>query len=107
MHAAAETRFYGAFMLELKAALQQMVVSAEWGDWTKGASAKVRDEAAAVKRMLLDEEKFWKTLEIMVEVFDPTVKLLRLTDSALPATSKVSACCMQGCSKINMYMHCS
>lgn len=101
MHAAAETRFYGAHIvaeriLELKAAIMQTVVSQEWADWVKGASAKVRDEAAVVKALVLDEKNFWGKLEIMVDVFQPVVKLLRLADSALPAASKVNALCMHG-----------
>ena len=63
VHAAAETRFYGAYIvaervLELKAAIMQTVVSQEYADWVKGASAKVKDEAAAVKSMALDEKDF-------------------------------------------------
>ena len=101
VHAAAETRFYGAQivavrMLELKAAIQQTVVSQEWTDWVTGASAKVRDEAADVKALVLDEKNVWGKLVVMVDIFQPIVKLLRLADSAVPAASKVSALCMQG-----------
>ena len=83
MHAAAETRFYGAHivaerMLELKAPIMQTVVSQEWADWVTGASAKVRDEAADVKALLLDEKNFWGRLVVMVDIFQPVVKLLRL-----------------------------
>ena len=100
VHAAAETRFYGAHivaerMLEVKAALQQTVVSQEWTDWVTGASVKVRDEAADVKALVLDEKNVWGKLVVMVDIFQPIVKLLRLTDSAVPAASKVSALCMQ------------
>ena len=61
VHTAAETRFYGAQivaerMLELKAPIMQTVVSQEWTDWVTGASAKVRDEAADVKALVLDEK---------------------------------------------------
>ena len=96
MHFAAETRFYGAFivaerMILLKAALMQTVVSQDWADWAKGASAKVRDEAAAVKALVLDEKNLWGKLEVMSEIFEPVVKLLKLADSNLPAASKVCA----------------
>lgn len=93
---AAETRFYGAQIvavriLQLKAALQQTVVSQDWFDWAKRSGAKVKDEATAVKAWLLDEKDFWGKLEIMTGVFQPIVDLLRLTDSMVPAASKVHA----------------
>ena len=96
VHIAGETRFYGAFitaerMLLVKAAIMQTVVSQEWADWTKGASAKVRDEAVAVKALALDESRFWGKLEVIIETFAPVVKLLKLTDSHVPAASKVKA----------------
>jgi hypothetical protein len=77
--------------LELKAALQQTVVSQDWSDWLKRSSNKVRDEATAVKALLLDEKDFWGKLEVMTGVFQPIVDLLRLTDSMVPAASKVHA----------------
>lgn len=100
VYSAAETRFYGAYILaqrilELKAAIMQTVVSQEWADWVKGASAKVRDEAVIVKSVALDEKDFWGKLEVVVDVFQPVVKLLRLVDSALPAASKVMVPIMQ------------
>ena len=63
MLVAAETRFYGAFivaerMIKLKSAIMQLVVSEEYSDWLKGASAKIRDEGAAVKALALDEKNF-------------------------------------------------
>ena len=81
-------------MQELKPAIMQTVVSQEYSDWMKGLPAKVRDEAQAVKKLALDEPGFWGKQEIMVEVFAPFVKLLRLADSALPAASKVSTRCL-------------
>jgi hypothetical protein len=70
------------------------VVSQEWTDWVRRSSAKLRDEAAAVKALFLNETSFWGKLEVMVDVFQPVVKLLRMVDSTVPATSKicVSAC---------------
>jgi hypothetical protein len=96
VHTAAETRFYGAQivaerMLELKAPIMQTVVSQEWSDWVTGASAKVRAEAAEVKALVLDEKTFWDRLVVMVDIFQPVVRLLRLADSTVPAASKVSA----------------
>ena len=101
MLSAAETRFYGAHIvaervLELKAPLMQTVVFQEWSDWMKRSSAKTRDEAAIVKALLLDEKDFWTKLQIMTEVFQPIVDLLRLTDSMVPAASKVCSLCLQG-----------
>ena len=101
VHTAAETRFYGAQimaerMLELKAPIMQTVVSQEWADWVTGASAKVRAEAAEVKALVLDEKTFWDRLVVMVDIFQPVVRLLRLADCTVPAASKVSALCLQG-----------
>lgn len=57
--------------------------------------AKVKDKAAAVKAFLLDEKEVWTKLEIMTTVFQPVVDLLRLTDSLVPAASKVNILCLQ------------
>ena len=94
VHTAAETRFFGAQivaerMLELKAPIMQTVVSKEWADWVTGASAKVRAEAAEIKALVLDEKTFWDRLVVMVDIFQPVVRLLRLADSTVPAASKV------------------
>jgi hypothetical protein len=74
----------------------QTVVSQEWADWLKGASAKVEDEGAAVKALALDEKNFWGKLAVMTEIFAPVVKLLKLADSNLPAASKVCTLYMLG-----------
>ena len=100
MECTAETRFYGAFivaerMIELKEAVQQTVVSSEYSGWAAAQSAKVKAEAAAVKAICLNEDGFWKKEAQLVEIFSPIVKLLRLTDSALPAMSKVRLCASQ------------
>ena len=100
VYAAAETRLYGAHImaervLKLKAPLMQTVVSQEWADWVSKGIAKVRDEAAAVKALLLNEKECWTKLEIMTAVFQPVVDLLRLTDSLVPTASKVSTLCLQ------------
>ena len=79
-------------MIELKEAVQQTVVSSAFSNWSGSKSAKVKEEAAAVKAICLNEEGFWKREAQLVEIFAPVVKLLRLTDSALPALSKVSCC---------------
>ena len=81
-------------MQELKPAIMQTVVSQEYTDWVKGLPKKVKDEALTVKALALNESGFWRKQEIMVEVFAPIVKLLRLADSALPAASKVSTGCL-------------
>jgi hypothetical protein len=100
LECAAETRFYGAFivaerMIELKEAVQQTVVSSAYSGWAAAQSAKVKAEAAAVKSICLNEEGFWKAEAQLVEIFGPIVNLLRLTDSALPAISKVNSCASQ------------
>jgi hypothetical protein len=82
-------------ILKLKAPLMQTVVSQEWADWVSRGAAKVKDEAAEVKAFLLNEKEFWPKLEIMTAVFQPVVDLLGLTDSLVPAASKVSTLCLQ------------
>ena len=72
--------------------MQQTVVSSEYNGWAAAQSAKVKAEAAAVKAICLSEDGFWKEEAQLVEIFSPIVKLLRLTDSALPAMSKVRLC---------------
>ena len=108
---AAETRFYGSFivaerMIELKEAVQQTVVSSAYSTWCGSQSAKVKEEAAAVKAICLNEEGFWKKEVQLVEIFAPVVKLLRLTDSALPALSKVSCCGRWGPVKSALHWPC-
>ena len=76
-------------MIELKDAVQQTVVSPELRRWTAAQNPKVKEEAAAVKSIALDDEGFWKKEQQLVDIFAPIVELLRLTDSALPALSKV------------------
>jgi hypothetical protein len=78
-------------MIELKEAVQQTVVSSRFSNWADSQNAKVKEEAAAVKAICLNEEGFWKKEVQLVEIFAPVVKLLRLTDSNLPALSKVSS----------------
>ena len=94
MHVAAETRFYGAYIvavriLDIQAALMETVVSQEWADWAKRSDKTLRGEAEAVKALVLDEAGFWGKLEVMVDVFEPVMKLLRLVDSQVPSASKV------------------
>ena len=45
---------------------------------------------------MLDEKTFWDRLVVMVDIFQPVVRLLRLADSTVPAASEVSALWMQG-----------
>lgn len=76
-------------LLELKDALQGMVVCAEWIAWAaKQKSAMLKTKIVKVKDILLGVA-FWASLESMVELFQPVVKLLRLTDSELPSISKI------------------
>jgi len=62
----AETRFYGAFIIagrviELKEALQQIVMSSVFNKWAAAQSSKIREEAAAVKSICLDKEGLWRS----------------------------------------------
>ena len=60
---------------------------AEYKEWAEKQSYKA--EAMRVKKLILDED-LWTDIELMVELFKPTVDLLRLVDSDLPTMGKVS-----------------
>ena len=102
------TRFAGkvremARMLRLKADLQEVAISAEYGahKWNltvKEKEALAADEEAeeetddgedAIKKILFDEPGFWKPLVEALKVMTPIVKLLRLMDGEKPAMGKV------------------
>ncbi|KAL1495540.1 hypothetical protein AB1Y20_016903 [Prymnesium parvum] len=112
LYRAKVTRFAGqhkqmARILRLKADLQKVVVSAEYGAQTFSApttAASTGDDenpdvqrAAAVlgtkdpvKAMfLLDEDNFWVPLIDTLRVMTPVVKLLRLTDGVAPVMGKI------------------
>lgn len=95
-----------ARILRLKADLQKVVVSAEYGAQTFSApttAASTGDDenpdvqrAAAVlgtndpvKAILLDEDNFWVPLIDTLRVMTPVVKLLRLTDGVAPVMGKI------------------
>lgn len=89
---AGDTRFYTEYIaatrvLQVKSALQETVVSAEYKEWAEKQSYKA--EAMRVKKLILDED-LWTDIELMVELFKPIVDLLRLVDSDLPTMGKVS-----------------
>ena len=69
----------------------QQTVSCEWTDWVIGAPAEVGDEAADVKALMLDEKDVWSRLVVMLDIFQPIVKLQRLADSTVPAANSQQA----------------
>jgi hypothetical protein len=87
-----DTRFYTDYIaatrvLQVKSALQETEVSAEYKEWAEKQSYKA--EAMRVKKLILDED-LWTDIELMVELFKPVVDLLRLVDSDPPTMGKVS-----------------
>ena len=95
------TRFAGNMralgrMLRVKADLQQVVVSSEFGEqkFKKGndddtASGTISGREHPVKAIILDESGFWAPLVEVLKIATPVVKLLRLCDGAAPAMGKV------------------
>lgn len=88
---AGDTRFYteyiaGNRVLEVRSALQETAVSAEFTAWAEKQSYK--QEAMKVKKLILDED-WWEDLILMDKLFKPIVKLLKLVDSDLPSMGKV------------------
>lgn len=86
------TRFYTEYIaatrvLQVKSALQEIAVSAEFKEWADKQSYKA--EAIRVKKLILNED-LWTDIELMVDLFKPIVDLLRLVDSDLPTMGKVS-----------------
>ena len=95
------TRFAGNMralgrMPRVKADLQQVVVSSEFGEqkFKKGndddtASGTISGREHPVKAIILDESGFWAPLVEVLKIATPVVKLLRLCDGAAPAMGKV------------------
>ncbi|CAL8465691.1 g5227 [Coccomyxa elongata] len=74
-----------ARVLQVKSALQETAVSAEFKEWADKQSYKA--EAIRVKKLILNED-LWTNIELMVGLFKPIVDLLRLVDSDLATMGK-------------------
>ena len=88
---AGDTRFYTEYIaasrvLQVKSALQETVVSADYNSWAEKQTYKA--EAIRVKKLILEDD-VWAEIELTVELFKPIVELLRLVDSDLPTMGKV------------------
>ena len=87
-------------LLRVKADLQQVVVSAEYGCSHKFSSrGRTADEedgealdpgiGARVKAIILNEDGFWEPLTQILHIAMPLIKLLRMLDSNKPVIGKV------------------
>lgn len=88
----AETRFAYFFIiservLELREHLEDAVSQSRFRTWMN-KSAKRKEKAGEVKGVLM-QERFWDSLELLVQIGEPIVKVLRLVDSDCPTMGKV------------------
>jgi hypothetical protein len=86
-----DTRFATNFimlnrMLEVKEALQELVVGREWREWN--GESNHSDDGDKVKDCVLRSE-FWKNLEEVLALTKGTVALLRECDRGVPIAGKV------------------
>lgn len=104
LYRAKVTRYAGKFremsrLLRVKADLQQVVVSAEYGSHkftSRGRTADDEDGEALdvdigerVKAIVLDEDGFWTPLVHILHIAMPIIMLLRMLDSNKPVIGKV------------------
>jgi hypothetical protein len=73
-------------MLEVKEALQELVVGREWREWN--GKSNHSDDGDKVKDCVLRSE-FWKNLEEVLALTKGTVALLRECDRGVPIVGKV------------------
>jgi hypothetical protein len=86
-----DTRFATNFimlnrMLEVREALQELIVGREWGKWN--GKSNHSDDEDKVKDCVLRSE-FWKNLEEVLALTKGTVPLLRECDQGVPIAGKV------------------
>eukprot|EP01018_Ginkgo_biloba_P015612 Gb_00740 [translate_table: standard] len=84
-----ETKFASNFILvrrivELKQALQQMVVSDDWNQWKVSFS----EDGSSVEAAILGSE-FWIGATLMLKICEPFVKMLRLVDGDKPCMGDI------------------
>ena len=87
----AETRFGTCVIMtqrlvELKDALQEMIVSREYKAWLSNKSYKIAGEEVSVSVL---SEPFWKKCQLYLDINKPVFELLRLVDGDAPVTGKI------------------
>lgn len=88
----ADTRFAYFFiisqrLLELRDVLEDAVAQSRFRTWMN-KSAKRKEKAGVVKGVVM-QEKFWDSLELLIQIGEPIVKVLRLVDSDCPTMGKI------------------
>jgi hypothetical protein len=86
-----ETRFATNFIMlhrmhEVKASLQQLVVSDAWGEWNQKSSHEMEGEKV---HDILTSATFWKGVKELLVVSESIVCLLRQCDKGVPIVGKV------------------
>jgi hypothetical protein len=86
-----ETRFATNFIMlqrmhEVKASLQQLVVSDAWGEWNQKSSHEMEGEEV---HDILTSAAFWKGVKELLVVSESIVCLLRQCDKGVPVVGKV------------------
>jgi hypothetical protein len=86
-----ETRFATNFIMlqrmhEVKASLQQLVVSDAWGEWNQKSSHEMEGEEV---HDILTSAAFWKGVKELLVVSKSIVCLLRQCDKGVPVVGKV------------------
>lgn len=73
-------------LLEVRTPLRQTVASPEWEAYLASpGAAKYRDLGRKIAAGILDDT-FWTTLELLKEIADPAIALMRVADSAAPGS---------------------
>jgi hypothetical protein len=73
-------------MHEVKASLQQLVVSDAWGEWNQKSSHEMEGEKV---HDILTSATFWKGVKELLVVSESIVCLLRQCDKGVPIVGKV------------------
>jgi hypothetical protein len=73
-------------MHEVKASLQQLVVSDAWGEWNQKLSHEMEGEEV---HDILTSATFWKGVKELLAVSESIVYLLRQCDKGVPVVGKV------------------
>jgi hypothetical protein len=73
-------------LLEVRVALQGLVVSQEWVDWLQTPGTTNYREAASVVKAYVLADDFWTTLAMFKDICSPAIKLMREADGAKPGS---------------------
>jgi hypothetical protein len=73
-------------MHEVKASLEQLVVSDAWGEWNQKSSHETKGEEV---HDILTSAAFWKGVKELLAVLESIVCLLRQCDKGVPVVGKV------------------